>query len=259
MKRTKDRAATGRGAQTRSQRPEARSSSRWSPLLPLLLVVVTLIAYQPVWNAGFIWDDDDYVTQNPTLRDLNGLRRIWFEVGAVPQYYPMVHTVFWVEQHVWGFWAPGYHMVNLLLHALAAILLARVLSRLKVPGAWLAAFIFALHPVGVESAAWITELKNVLSTVFYLAAALTYWRFEAARDDGGPSSHAWRAYAGAFALFLAALLSKTVTTSLPAALLLTRWWRRGELRSVLALPVTSLGLIASSPQPRSNRPSSTPR
>ncbi len=206
----------------------------------MLLVAVTLIAYQPAWNAGFIWDDDDYVTQNATLHDLNGLRRIWFEVGAVPQYYPMVHTVFWVEQHLWGYWAPGYHMVNLLLHALAAILLARALLHLMVPGAWLAAFIFALHPVGVESAAWITELKNVLSTVFYLAAALTYWRFEAARDDG---ANAWRAYAGALALFLAALLSKTVATSLPAALLLIRWWRRGELRVSDIVPLLPFFLV----------------
>lgn len=214
----------------------------------MILVAATLVAYQPVWNAGFIWDDDDYVTQNPTLHDLNGLRRIWFEVGAVPQYYPMVHTVFWVEQHVWGYWAPGYHMVNLLLHALAAILLARVLLHLKLPGAWLAAFIFALHPVGVESAAWITELKNVLSTVFYLAAALTYWRFEAGRDAGRVGAPVWRAYAGAFALFLAALLSKTVTTSLPAALLLIRWWRRGELRSsdvAPLLPFFAVGMALS--------------
>src|SRR2546425_906665 len=96
-------------------------------VLPLLLVAATLVAYQPVWHAGFVWDDDAYVTQNPTLRDLDGLRRIWFQVGAVPQYYPLVHTVFWVESRVWGFAPVGYHVVNVVLHALAAILLAQML------------------------------------------------------------------------------------------------------------------------------------
>lgn len=142
-----------------------------------LLLGVTLIAYLPAIHGGFIWDDDDYITENRTLIDLEGLRRIWFQLGATPQYYPLVFTSFWLERRLWGVDPQGYHVVNVLLHALAAILLGRVLSRLQVPGAWLAAAVFALHPVHVESVAWITERKNVLSAVFYFAAALAYLRF----------------------------------------------------------------------------------
>jgi tetratricopeptide (TPR) repeat protein len=184
-----------------------------------------------VWDAGFIWDDNDYVTENPTLHDLEGLRRIWFEVGAVPQYYPLVYSVFWLQARLWGLEPLGYHLVNVALHIAAALLLAHVLSRLRVPGAWLAGFIFALHPVCVESVAWVTELKNVLSTAFYLAATLAYRRFGELRDAGGPNQRFERRwYAGALVSFAAALLSKTVTCSLPAALLLVRWWEKGRLR-----------------------------
>ena len=142
-----------------------------------LIVLLVILAYLPALRGGFIWDDDDYVTQNPTLHDLGGLQRLWFKVGAVPQYYPVVHTTFWLEYHLWGLNPVGYHLINVLLHATAAILLWRVLLRLQIPGAWLAAVIFALHPVEVESVAWITERKNVLSAVFYFAAALACLRF----------------------------------------------------------------------------------
>jgi len=213
-----------------------RAASRTLVVLPLLLIVATLVAYQPIWHAGFIWDDDYHVTRNSTLHDLDGLWRIWFEVGAVPQYYPLVHTVFWVEYQLWGVQPMGYHVVNVVLHALAALLLARVLRRLRIPGAWLAAFIFALHPVGVESVAWVTELKNVLSAVFYLASALTYLRFTELRDAGMSNRRHWAWYATALVWFAAALLSKTVTCSLPAALLLMRWWQTGRVRAVDILP-----------------------
>lgn len=121
--------------------------------LAALLVFVTVLAYQPIWHAGFIWDDDKYVTENLTLRRLGGLAQIWFQPTAAPQYYPLVHTSFWLEYHLWGLNPLGYHVVNVLLHTLAAILLWRVLARLQLPGAWLAAGIFALHPVAVESVA----------------------------------------------------------------------------------------------------------
>ncbi len=201
--------------------------SQW--LAAALLIVVTMIAYLPALRAGFIWDDDDYVTKNQTLRDLAGLRDIWFKVGAVPQYYPLVHTTFWLEYHMWGLNPFGYHFLNVMLHALAAVLLWRALNRLEVPGAWLGAAVFALHPVAVESVAWITERKNVLSAVFYFAAALTYLRFTQLKDAGASENRPWYFYSGALLLFMAALLSKTVTASLPAALLLIRWWKKGRL------------------------------
>ena len=211
-----------------------------------LLIVLTVAAYTPVLTAGFVWDDDDHVTQNETLRDLTGLKRIWFERGAVPQYYPLVHTTFWVERHLWGLNATGYHVVNVLLHVMGALLLWRVLYVLVIPGSYLAALLFALHPVSVESVAWITERKNILSTVCYLAAALAWFRHHtvgrltspaASQSAPGstpssgsePETASRRWYVVSLLLFICALLSKTVTVSLPAALLLIVWWKRGRI------------------------------
>ena len=202
-----------------------------------LIVLLVFLAFLPALRGGFVWDDDAYVTENPTLRDWEGLRQIWFKVGAVPQYYPMVHATFWLEYHLWGLNPFGYHLVNILLHAIAAILFWQVLLRLQAPGAWLAAVIFALHPVQVESVAWITERKNVLSAVFYFAAALAYLRFVSFKEPAGPNRFHWYWYLGALVLFLAALLSKTVTCSLPAALLLVGWWKKGRVQWGDILPL----------------------
>jgi tetratricopeptide (TPR) repeat protein len=202
-----------------------------------LIVLLVFLAYLPTLRGGFIWDDDSYVTHNPTLHDGEGLRQIWFKVGAVPQYYPMVHTTFWLEYHLWGLNPVGYHLINVLLHAIAAILLWQVLRRLQAPGAWLAAVIFALHPVEVESVAWVTERKNVLSAVFYFAAALAYLRFVAWEKPDGPNRFRWSWYLGALVLFLAALLSKTVACSLPAVLLLMCWWKKGRVQRGDVMPL----------------------
>ena len=103
--------------------------------------------------------------------------------GATQQYYPLLHSAFWVEHRLWGDWTLPYHLVNILLHAAAAVMVALVLRRLAIPGAYLAAAIFALHPVHVESVAWITEMKNTLSAVFYLGAAIAYLRFDEERSE----------------------------------------------------------------------------
>ena len=206
----------------------------------LLLVGLTVGAYIPALNGGFIWDDDDYVQDNLTLRSLAGLGQIWFQPGATRQYYPLVHTTYWLEYRLWGLNPTGYHVVNVILHALSAVLVWRLLIRLQVPGAWAAAALFALHPVHVESVAWITERKNTLSGAFYLSAAWAYLRYEAARRP--------RLYWTALVLFAAALLSKTVTCTLPAALLLVLWWK-GQTpmrRTAIALaPFFALGVAMS--------------
>ncbi len=197
-------------------------------MLPALLLAI-LAAYAPAWHGGMLWDDDGHITP-PGMRSLAGLGRIWLDPSATQQYYPVVHSVFWLQHRLWGDAMLGYHLLNLLLHALAAFLVALILQRLSVSGAWLAAVIFALHPVHVESVAWVSELKNTLSGVFYLWAVLTYLKFDNTRD--------WHRYAGALALFALALLSKTVTATLPAALLVVFWWRRARLewrRDVLPL------------------------
>ena len=196
----------------------------------LLIFGVTLLAYLPAIHGGLLWDDDAHVTK-PELRSLDGLRRIWFEPGASQQYYPLLHTAFWVEHRLWGDATVGYHLVNLLLHATAACLVAALVRRFFDGRAGLlAGLLFALHPVGVESVAWISEQKNTLSAVFYLAAAWVYLDFDRDRRKAQ--------YALALALFVLALLSKTVTATLPAALWVVLWWRRGRLgwrRDVLPL------------------------
>jgi tetratricopeptide (TPR) repeat protein len=208
-------------------------------LIAVGLLLATLIAYYPAWHGGLVWDDDGHLTR-VALRSVNGLARIWFDLGATQQYYPVVHSVFWVQHRLWGDSTLGYHLVNILLHVCAAVLFVVVLTRLKVPGAWLAGVVFALHPVQVESVAWITETKNTLSTVFYLGAALAYLRFDSERST--------RAYAGALVLFGLALFSKTVTATLPAALLVIFWWRRGTVQwrrdVVPLLPFAAFGIGA---------------
>jgi len=192
------------------------------------IFLLTLLAYGPALGGGFIWDDDRHVTKM-ALQSLAGLRRIWFEVGATQQYYPVLHTAFWVEHRLWGEAALGYHLLNVFLHATSACLFVLVLRRFWADrlAPWLGGLLFALHPVGVESVAWISEQKNTLSTVFYLLAVLAYLRFDDAGREGARRPAA--TYALATGLFLLALLSKSVTATLPAALLVLIWWRRGRL------------------------------
>jgi len=204
-----------------------------------LIFVAVIIAYLPALSGGFLWDDSGHVTR-PDLRSLRGLARIWFEFGATQQYYPVLHSAFWLEHLIWGDSTFGYHLINVLLHASAACLFGAVLRRLAVPGAWIAALLFALHPVCVESVAWISEQKNTLSLVFYLGAALAYLRFTKQRQIS--------VYLVATGLFVLALLTKTVTASLPAALLVVFWWQHGRLewrRDVRPLlPWFALGILS---------------
>jgi len=186
----------------------------------LLLAVVTMLAYHPAWHGGVLWDDDAHIG-GPELRTLDGLRRIWFVPRTTQQYYPLLHTSYWLQQKLWGDSITGYHIVNLLLHIGCVVLVLRIVRFLRIPGAELAATIFALHPVNVETVAWIAERKNTLSGVFALAATLWYLRFDENRSR--------RSYALALGLFLLGLLSKTAIVTLPLALLVIFWWKRGAI------------------------------
>lgn len=230
-------------------RPQARAGgqlTRWKRALPAcLLLGVTVLAYWPALHGSYVWDDDKYVTANWTLRSADGLKAIWLDPAASPQYYPLTLTTFWVEYHLWGLHPLGYHIVNVLLHATSAILFWLLLRRLSVPGAWIAAMLFAVHPVYVESVAWVTELKNVQSGAFYLAAVYAYLEFRRAdwyadrsalKDPGsrvpkaGRSEVSWTWYGLATFWFVCAVLSKTVTASAPAAVLVVGWWITGRVR-----------------------------
>lgn len=209
------------------------------PVLGIMLFLSVLAAYAPALAGGLLWDDDAHLTR-PALQGWDGLRRIWFELGATQQYYPVLHSAFWVEHRLWGDAMPGYHLANAGLHALAACLVVLVCQRLAIKGAWMAGFLLALHPVNVESVAWISEQKNTLSLVFYLLATLAWLRFDERRS--------MRDYAVALALFLLALFTKTVTASLPGVLLVIVWWRRGTVSGrrdvVPLLPWLALAVAA---------------
>jgi Flp pilus assembly protein TadD len=213
----------------------------------LALAALVALGYAGALSCGWIWDDDFHVTANATLRSADGLRRIWLELGATPQYYPLVHTSFWLEYRIFGLEPAGYHANNALLHAASAVLGWRALLRLGFApaAAWLAAAIFAVHPVQVESVAWVTERKNVLSGALYLASLLAYLRYLGFGASGGVGRP--RDWALSFALYAGALASKTVTCTLAPALLLLVYCRRGRLsaRDLRALaPFVVLGLGA---------------
>jgi tetratricopeptide (TPR) repeat protein len=195
----------------------------------LSLLAVTLIAYLPAIDGKPVWDDDAHITR-PALQSFTGLWQIWFHLGATQQYYPLLHSAFWFEHALWGDAVIGYHLTNVLLHATAAFLVVLIVRRLSLPGAWLAGFVFALHPVCVEAVAWISEQKTTLSAVFYLGSALAYLHYDNTRRRSR--------YLLALGLFMLALLTKTVTATLPAVLLVILWWRRGRLewkRDILPL------------------------
>ena len=184
-----------------------------------LLLVATLFAYGPSLRGEFLWDDPGHVT-SPALQSWWGLCRIWFDPGATQQYYPFLHSAFWLEHRLWGDAAVGYRLVNVLWHVASACVFIAVLRRLAIPGALLAGVLFTFHPVCVESVAWISEQKNTLSTLFYLTAALAWLRFQ---DRPAPGR-----YAVATLCFLVAVLTKSVTATLPAALLVVAWWQHGR-------------------------------
>ena len=248
--------ACQQGVAATCSNPGVPPSAKRDWIFGLVLVLAVIVAYQPAWHAGFIWDDNKYVTGNFALRSLNGLWLIWFAPGATVQYYPLTFTTFWLEYHLWGLHPLGYHLVNVLLHSLNAILFWMILKRLGVRGAWLAGGIFALHPVCVESVMWITEHKNTLSGLFYLGsllAALKFWLPVETSLQPKPSASAaeltkpfgdWRFYRLALAFYLCALLSKTAAVPLPAVILLLVWWKRGRIawrEAYLILPFLAVG------------------
>ena len=190
-----------------------------------VLCLLVAVSYFPVLSAGFLWDDELTLPNAAPLHTWSGLAQIWFTPRALlpyeGHYWPLLYTLFWLEHKLWGLAPLGYHLVNLLLHSGVVLLLWRLLRRLGVPGAWFAAAVFAVHPLHVESVAWVIGRKDILATVCYLAAVLAYIRFAEMRR--------WRHYLLAMALFVLGLLSKSITVTLPATLLLWHWWRHGRV------------------------------
>jgi tetratricopeptide (TPR) repeat protein len=201
------------------------------------IVLVVLVVYAPLRTATFVWDDDHLVYESPLVHACDGLARFWLTREA-PDYFPLTNSTFWIEWRLWGMDARGYHATNVLLHAGSAILVWRILLQLGVPGAWLAALLFAVHPVSVGSVAWIAERKNTLSLFLASAATLAWVHFEAARSRG--------AWITAWSLFVGALLAKTSIVGLPLVLLGIAWWRRGRIERrdlVATAPFFAIALL----------------
>jgi tetratricopeptide (TPR) repeat protein len=191
----------------------------------LVLALAVILTYTPVWYAGFIWDDDLLVTTNPCIVGPLGLKEIWTTSAA--DICHLVLTTFWVEHALWGLAPLGYHLVNVVLHAACAILLWRVLRSLRVPGAWLGAALWALHPVQVESVAWISEMKNTQSCLFYLLTVLFFVRWLKTRGSDDRNGDGW-SYALTLLFAALAMASKSSTVVLPVVLCLCAWWMEGR-------------------------------
>ena len=200
-----------------------------SALAVAALCLLVVVSYVPALSAGFVWDDQLILPNARPLHTWSGLAQIWFAPRAMlpyeAHYWPLLYTTFWLEHKLWGLAPLGYHAVNLLLHTGVVLLLWRLLRRLEVPGAWFAAAVFAVHPLHVESVAWIIGRKDMLATLFYLAAVLAYIRCAEMPRGQRRGGH----YLLAVMWFVLGLLSKSIVITLPVALLLWHWWRHGRV------------------------------
>ena len=229
-------------ANTQRRQPcrESRNLTRRDALGILAISALVVGSYIPAFFAGFVWDDE--IITETVVRDWSGLWHIWFsptEITREGHYWPLVYTTFWLEHKLWGYAPTGYHVVNVVLHLGNALLLWRLARRLTVPGAWLLAAVFAVHPLHVESVAWVIERKDLLSTLFYLAAFSTWVRFA---EDPCPE-FGRRRYLLALALFVLGLLCKSIVVTLPAALLIRHWWQWGRVTAADLLRLTPFFVV----------------
>jgi len=195
-----------------------------SLLLPVATIVVAAMTiFWPVLRGGWLWDDNVDITENPITQSAGGLRSIWFEPGTQPDYYPVKASVQWAQWHLFGSHTLGYHVTNLVLHIVSALLVWRLFHQLGLKLAWLGGLIFAIHPALVESVAWIAELKNTLAMPFFLLSAIFYLKYDQHRRR---TDHFF-----SLGLFLMAMLTKPSMVMWPVALLLYAWWRRGRIGS----------------------------
>ena len=188
-----------------------------------IILLLGFWVFSPAIQGEWLFDDIPGVLYNSTLHTSRGLWAIWFAPRGA-DFFPLKDTVQWLQWHLWGKSVPGYHLTNVALHLASALLVWRLLGRLGVRLAWLGGLLFAIHPVAVESVAWMSELKNTLSLPFLLMAMLAYLHYDTHGDR--------ISYLRSVAAFLAALLSKTSVVMFPVVILLHAWWRHGRIRRV---------------------------
>ena len=207
-------------------------------LLAAALVAICAAAYLPIAHLGFVFDDDAFLTANPLIKASDGLRAFWF-TSRPDDYWPVTSTTLWLEWRLWGTHAAGYHFTNLLLHVSEALLLWKILVRLRIPGAYLAALLFAVHPVNVETVAWISQRKNLMAMLFFLLSIL--WFLKSDAREKRPRS--W--YLLSLSAYVLAMLSKGSAAPLPLVLALILWWQnRVSKRAFLRLvPYVLVGLL----------------
>ena len=237
-----------------------------APALALLAMVG--MAFASAFSAGFVWDDSTFVVGERHLQSLAGLLDIWTKPGTTEEfhYWPVLYTSFWLDSMLWGFAKPvGFHLTNVVLHGCNAVLLWRVLLRLNVPGAWLIAAVFAVHPLRAEAVVWVIARKDLLATLFYLLA-MSCWLM--VRERGGYNKHGANAsplssyrqqgknpaaqvlwYLLLSGTFAAGILSKSVVLTLPIALVVVLWWQQGRVHftSLVLVAVYAAGLWGASP------------
>ncbi|MDB6058577.1 MAG: ogt, partial [Verrucomicrobiales bacterium] len=182
------------------------------------ILISVVVAFWPAFSAGFVWDDDSVLTGNPLMR--GPLHLLWFSTQPV-DYFPVTYSSLWLEWRLWGMNPLGYHVTNILLHAASAVLLWRLFLRLRFPAAWLPALLFAVHPVNVESVAWIAERKNVLAMFFYVLTAWAFVIFAQTRNK--------RFYLLSIATFALSLLAKPAAVAWPIIAFALLWFvKRNE-------------------------------
>ena len=186
-----------------------------------LILLLTIVAYLPTLRGGFVFDDFPLIVENRMIQRNAEPYRFWF-TSETPDYRPVTWSLWWLEWRLWDGKAPAYHAVNVLFHAVDAVLVWIILRELEISGAWLVAAVFAVHPVNVATVAWISEQKNTLSMLFYALSVLLYLQFDKARR--------WRWYGLSVTAGLLALLTKTAVVMLPVVLLGCMWWRHGRVR-----------------------------
>jgi tetratricopeptide (TPR) repeat protein len=210
--------------------------------LGAVLFVVVLVGYFPAIHGGFIWDDKVLLSESALVHASDGLYRFWFTTQA-PDYWPLTSTTFWVEWRLWGMDPLGYHLTNLVLHGVEALLVWAILERLGIGGAYLAGLLFAAHPVNVESVAWIAQRKNLVAMLFFLLAILFWLRSESEEGaDRGGRGRGW--YWASVGMFVLAMLGKGSVAPLPAVLLLLAWWQRGRLGVRDLVRVVPYGVVS---------------
>ncbi|MGZ5544230.1 MAG: tetratricopeptide repeat protein, partial [Limisphaerales bacterium] len=214
--------------------PQSQSSARCTLFMSAALLAITFLIYLPSLHGGKIFDDD--IMLNPLVQSPKGLYDIWFK-AMTPDYFPLTFSSLWLEYRFWGDNMFGYHVTNVLLHAISAILLWRVLRTMKVPGAWLAAMVFAVHPVNVESVAWISQRKNALAMPFFLATILFYLKSKAQSGN-------IKYYVLSLVSFALALSSKTAVVPLPVVLLLVDSWQGRDAVATKLTTVSTLKRVA---------------